>query len=283
MYKLSLVKKKKKVRRAAIITSIGAIGVTAMVIVAFLGRTVGTFTVNLHGDGVELALSEHSDFAEQSTHLTCRGLTNFSGLQTYNSFVNTRSFRNIHNENTDYTLGQETYGEGDDQVTTMRFFKYTFFIKNIGDYAASYDLEINLIEKNNPTNKTAAPIEQYLRLAVFEGIEEEESKKENPKDVYLPRIFAYHSLQREQANLGVTPEYVASGPEDTTNFHGEAEVFVDDNMMCRITDDINVGDMKMYTLLLWLEGWDPEAINIPKNGSLRIGANINAYHQKDKQ
>lgn len=267
MYKLSLVKKKKKVRRAAIITSIGAIGVTAMVIVAFLGRSVGTFTINLHGDGVKLALSQHSSFEDQTTNLVCRDLKSFSGQQTVKYFEGDYSYEELHNEETASTIGQEKYGN----VITNRFFKYTFFIKNVGEYAASYDMDIKFTEKVEPTNG-AAPLDEYLRLAVFDG--------EGNLD---PTYYARRSLTRKLNGEGIVPEYVTVDDPDSDVYAGIAETFVDDDTLAKITKDIAVNEVHMYTFLFWLEGYDPESTAIPDKASLRIGANINAYHQKDTQ
>ena len=239
MYKLSLVKKKKKIRRAAIITSIGAIGVTAMVIVAFLGKNIGTFTVNLHGDGVQLALSEHSSFEDQTTNLVCRDLKPFSGEFTYSYFTGNFDFATIHSEDSTSKIGQETYGG----KTTTRFFKYTFFIKNVGEYAASYDMDINLIDITKPTND-AAPLDEYLRLAIFDG-------EEN----FDPTIYAKRSYTKWKHDEGSCKEYITVDDPKSSIYKGEAEKFIDDKQLAKITDDI--ADHKKFVFSNWTIKYDP--------------------------
>ena len=87
-----------------------------------------------------------------------------------------------------------------------------------------------------------------------------------------------HILKRIQYE-GFVKEYVADEP-GTANYCGEAELFPSELKLCQITHDIDAGQVRMYTLLLWLEGYDKQSTVIPRDGSLRIGANINAYHKK---
>lgn len=268
MYKLSLVKKRKKVRRATIITCVGAVGVIALAIVAFLGNRVGVFTINMHTDGVYLTLSESSEFEEGKTctYLSCDGLTKFSGNETYSWLE--PDFPMIHSEEYDYKIGQEIAGDS----TTLRFFKYTFFIKNIGDDAATYDMDINLEENVQPSNadsEKAAPLNDYLRLAIFEG-----------EDCKTPVVYANRSWTKEKNNEGVVQENIS------TPTSGLAEIFDSEKGEGRLTSlnrEITVDEVHMYTFLFWLEGEDPECVIAPQNASLRIGATINAYHKKQAQ
>ena len=72
MYELEYVRKRKRKIRAAIIGGISAIGVSVLVIVAFLGRFVGTFTVTVDNGEVKLALSETSaDGNNRVTAVSC--------------------------------------------------------------------------------------------------------------------------------------------------------------------------------------------------------------------
>lgn len=270
MYKLNLVKKRKRIKRAAIISGIGAIGVTTMVIVAFLGRTVGSFTVILHNDGLSLTMSEKKSFENPTTYLNARGLESFSGAHTYKWFYTSEkySFEQIHNEETSSDLGKETTGTG------IRFFKYTFYIKNTGTLNTGFDMDIKLTETVKPTNG-AAPLEDYLRLAVFKG-----------EGNYNPDVYAKASEFKEPSEDGSLDkrEYVSGDPTNKDNYYELAYEFADisNNVLATLSSTLEPQQIEMYTLLFWLEGYDRECKDIPDQASLRIGATINAYPEKEK-
>lgn len=271
MYSFNLVKRKKRNRRVAILAFIGALGVSALTIVAFLGQSVGSFTVNLNNQGVSLTLCQNSAFETTTSHLNASGFENFTGAHTYKWFLTSTnySFEKIHNENTDYTIAKEAKGNG------IRFFKYTFFILNNGNLNASYDLSVTITDNSVKPQNGANDVEQYLRLMVFEG-----------EGNYDGKVYAYHSLTREPNDDGsFKPEYICTEPK-TDSDPGEAEIFYDEtagNMeLARVTNNLDPNDSRMYTLLFWLEGNDPECGKIPDQASLRIGATINAYPQ-DKE
>lgn len=266
MYKLNLVKRRKKIRRAAIITTVGAIGVGTMGIVAFLGNRVGTFTVTLSGESVELGLSEHKSFEDQTSHLVCNKLAAFSGQFTVNYFIEEYSYEKLHSEETTSDIGKEVYSG----TETMRFFKYTFYIKNTGTLAASYDMRIVLNSNSKPTNGSY-PIDEYLRLAIFEG-----------EGNYTPEYYARRSLTKKLNNEGNCPEAVCDSDVNSDNYYGEAIPFVSESELALLTKrKLAIDEVRMYTLLFWLEGYDPESHAIPDKGSLTIGANINAYPQSE--
>lgn len=266
MYNFELVKRKRRRKIAAIFAIIGAVGVSIFAIVAFLGHQVGTFTVNLKNSGVSLTMYQHSDHMEEeeTTYLSVNDLQNFTAAYSYKWFLNEakgNTFDKIHNENTDSTLGQSSVGNG------LGFFKYTFFIRNSGSIDASYDMDIELTENIKPNNG-AASLDEYLRLMIFEADRS-------------PIVYARRSKSRYDSSHENYKEYI-SGPEGTTNYFGEAELFESDTVLATVTNNLKSGESKMYTLLFWLEGEDNECKELPDEASLRIGATINAYPQRQE-
>lgn len=259
MYDLSLVKKKKRNRRVAIVSGIGAAGVTALVIVSFLGQNVGTFTVNLKNEGVSLTMDTSSKFDKPTSYLNASGFGKITGQFSYPWFVSSTkySFDKIDSEETTYELGNGANDEG------LKFFKYTFFIKNDGLSNASYAMDINLLENTKPTNGPS--LDYYLRLMVFEEGND-------------PRVFARRSNTRDDENNAYAKEYVCGLP-GTNTYYGEAEIFPDENRLATIENYLEPEGIRRYTILLWLEGSDPECTTPPDRASLRIGATINAYPQ----
>lgn len=264
MYKLNLVKRKRRIRRVAVLTGIGGMGVTSMGIVAFLGREVGTFTVNLDNTQVSLTMDTSSSFENRTTYLNASGLTAFAGAHKYRWFdvSQTFSFEKIHDETTTVELGRENSSK------QLMFFKYTFFIMNDGNVNATYDMNVNFMENIKPKND-AYPMDEYLRLMIFEG----------DSDRY---IYARRSLTRNESENGSYREYVSGAP-NSGDYYGETIPFIDEMHLARLENYLEPGEKRMYTFLFWLEGNDPECTGkVPENASLRIGATINAYPYTEK-
>lgn len=260
MYNFDLAKKRRKRRRIAIATIICTIGVISMSIIAFLGNQVGSFTVNLANEGVSLAIDEHSSFDKSTTYLHVSDIGAITGPHSYVWFETSEkySFKQIHDENTQFKMGNSENENG------VRFFKYTFFIKNTGSIHATYDMDVNLVENVKPNNSYG--LDEYLRLMIFEGQGEDENRT----------VYARRSLTKYNVDQEIYKENIC-GAEGSGNYRGEAELFVDDTLLARRTNELDAGQMRMYTILFWLEGEDPECQLVPDKASLRLGVSINAH------
>ena len=273
MYNFGLVKRRRRRKIAAIFAIVGAIGVSIFAIIAFLGHQVGTFTVSLKNSGVSLTMFQHVDLQEQeeTTYLSINNLDSFTAAYSYKWFKNDSkgyTFDKIHSEESSYELGKSQIGTG------LGFFKYTFYIKNSGSIDATYDMDIELTENIKPQNG-AASLDEYLRLAIFEGAFQGNTVKD-------PVVYARRSKSRYDASHETYKEYV-SGPEGTTNYFGEAELFESDSLLATVTNSLKTNEYRMYTLLFWLEGEDNECKDLPDQASLRIGATINAYPKQSQE
>ena len=160
MYELEYVKRRKKKKRAAIIGSLGTIGVATFAIVAFLGRYVGTFTVSLEAKDVDLTLSEHSSFTDTSSFLSVKNVPSFQEF-TYHDF-------NYYggNEALDDEKNSSLMGLNKDEKT-INFFKYTFFLKNVGRVPAKYDLSLKI--KESVAASDGRTLDDTLRVIVFDN------------------------------------------------------------------------------------------------------------------
>ena len=103
MYDLILVRRRRRRRIAALVSLICSIGVTALIIVSFLGQYTGTFTVSLTNSSVRLSLSEKESFENPKTYLRIDQLNLFEEY----TYVNIRN-KDLDDENKDYTVGEET-------------------------------------------------------------------------------------------------------------------------------------------------------------------------------
>ena len=98
MYDLEYVKKRKRRRLAALVSLFSSIGVASLVVVSFLGRTVGTFTVSIQNSTVKLALCEKSNFEEPTSYLRIDNIPNKYTEYTY-KWLENKGFDVIDDEN----------------------------------------------------------------------------------------------------------------------------------------------------------------------------------------
>lgn len=259
MHNFESIKRTRRIKRGAIIlTSVGSIGILFLSFVALLKNSLGTFTVNLANQGVALAIDTHSAFDNPTTYLHVEDFGVISGPQSYLWFEthDEINFSQIHNENTPFDLGTSDTERG------LRFFKYTFFVKNVGTIPAKYDFDVKIVEQIHPENSFS--LDEYLRLMVFEGEE---------KTVYARRSLTKEAVDVDSQDL--VKEDVC-GPEGSPKYRGEAELFLSDTLLARRSNLLKPEEMIMYTVLFWLEGDDPECQTVPDNASLKLGVTINA-------
>lgn len=272
MYELEYVKKKKRKKRAFIIGCISTTVVTALAIVAFLGRFVGTFTVSLDTGTVRLTLSQRSTFVDSTSFLRVDNLVPFQEF-TFEWFTDKYSEDKIDSEYTSIDIGYR-YGVDNITVRSMKFFKYTFFVKNIGDEPARYDFTINVLDKK--ADRNGQSLDSTLRVMLYENDDENTHKRtiygkaiaphqgESGESDYRPPI----SISEERAELDGVP---FPGYVDKT--------FLSEKVIAKINADrLNVGAYRRYTLVTWLEGYlSGYEETAPTGARLKLGVEINAY------
>ena len=254
MYELEYVRRRKKRRRTAIIGGIGTIGVATFCIVAFLGRYVGTFTVSLEAKNVNLTLSEKSSFETHNSFLRVNKVPAFQEF-TYQNFKQFGGDEKLDTEETDVFYGANPNNE------TLNFFKYTFFVKNVGVTPAKYDLSLQI--KENVAASDGRTLENTLRVAVY--------------DNGVDTVYAKGNLN-SPAPISVsegeaTAEYPFQGY--ATNFVSSSEIMRCDGVK------INIGEVRRYTIVTWLEGFQSSnAQSAPKGATIKLGVEINAYENE---
>ena len=254
MYELEYVKKRKKRRRAAIIGGISSMGIATFCIVAFLGRYVGTFTVSLEAKNVDLTLSETSSFENPSSFLRVNDVPAFQEF-TYEHFDKFGGKEKIDSETTGVFYGANPNNE------SLNFFKYTFFIKNVGFTPAKYNLSLQI--KENVAAKDGRTLDDTLRVSVFDnGVETVYAKGNLTSQVPI-------SVSESEA----TEEYPFRGY--ATNFVSSKEVMRQDGV------DLKVDEVRRYTIVTWLEGFrSSNTQTAPKGATIKLGVEINAYENE---
>ncbi len=268
MYELDYVKKRKRRRVVLIGTSVGAMGVSVFTIVSFLGRFVGTFTVSVNNGEVNLSLSESSTFDNPQSLLRLENLPSYDE----STFTALPDHASLDNEETPYTYGAVRDPETN-EIASLNFFKYTFFVKNVGTTIARYQISYNITE-NKPA-EDGRSLEDTIRVMIFDN--------EADSDDHSYTVYAKEAAETNYLADGSTTmqEFIAEYPYNDTEDedHPLAEAFTSSTVVTDyVVSMFAPNDMRRITLVTWLEGYDPQSKdNPPVGASLKLGVTINAY------
>ena len=168
MVNLQYVKERKRKKIAALVAGISSIVISVFVVISYLGQKTGSFTVKLRNGDVSLTLSTSSDFKESSSYLRVDQLYDMD-CYCYQDFKNPETglidFSNIDSEETTYEMGAY-YDSETNEILSLGYFKYTFFVKNIGSNSARYDMSVKIVS-NSQDSDTQKRLDSFLRAAVI--------------------------------------------------------------------------------------------------------------------
>lgn len=278
MYDLPLIKRRRRRKIAAFVSLFSAMGITSLVIISFFTGRVGTFSVSVTNSAVRLALSEKEHFEDGATTSYLR----INSVQTFQEFhyKDLPSDEYIDNELTPYddqkAMGYDDFGNA---VCTY-YLKYTFYVINLGNTPARYNLSINLNEVSKTHDGTNRMLDDTVRVRVYEN--DPASGGHN----YM--TYAKEAAGNNYLSDGTTitrQEFVGynkiGGYEDDA--HPLAEVFDSPNVVCTKTvNNFTKDSMKRYTIVIWLEGEDPQSNNsddAPEDAKIKFGVDIKAYEE----
>ncbi len=267
MYELDYVKKRIRRRVVAIGTSIGAMGVSVLTIVAFLGRFVGTFTVTVSNGDVNLSLCESSTFDKPESMLRLYNLPTYEET-TYSALPDVSI---LDNEETPYTYGANV--DANNEITSFNYLKYTFFVKNVGMTTAQFKISYNITE--NKASTDGRTLDDTLRVMIFDN--------EGTSDDHSYTVYAKEAAEVNYKADGseTMQEFISTYSYDNTEDedHPLAEKFNSSSVVTDYTvTKFAPNDMRRITIVTWLEGEDPQSGDLPpKEASIKLGVTINAY------
>ncbi len=274
------VKKRKRKKLAAIAASVGTLGVSALVLVSFLGNYTGSFTISLNKGNVKISLSTKQNFGdgegedrensgEVSSYLKVNNLKPFDQM-TYTALPEDDL---IDNENTTYISFDEN------KEKTMNFFKYTFFIKNMGSISTDYILTVR-INESKPSVK-GQYLDEVLRVMLY-------ANDGYNNDAHERTVFAKQSVNKNKDEEGneTYNEYISYSPKQAKNagvdFPGFATPFDSEDVVTSFpVKYFDQSNINRYTIVTWIEGYDPQGgDDAPEGASIKLGVEINAYENE---
>ena len=116
------------------------------------------------------------------------------------------------------------------------YIAYTFYVKNMSETVVNYNVSIDIVQN-------VGNVDEAIRIKVYHNGQ--------------PTVYA--KLKKD-----------SSEPEpNTTPFYSSKQV------MCIERDDFMIGDVDKFTVVIWLEGNDPECTDEIKGGKIKFVMNFN--------
>jgi hypothetical protein len=271
------VKRRKKKIIAWFFFGIGGTGCLILGILAFLGQTSGNFSIKLNEtDQAQLAMATASDFNDGSStsYLRAEGLTSADVMAA-----------DILPE--DAQLDSDVGGS----KNGPNYLAYTFYIKNTSTEKVSYNVSVNIDDYRSPYNQAVSLI-AILRLRVYENLEISDTINHNMttygKSSSTPFVKDDGTTEyRDPISLcSVLADGTKILPTDISgNMKAEnvgwAEPFVSNNIACsRQYSDLAKNGIVRYTVVMWLEGNDPDCIGQePQGSSVTFSMHFTAIQQ----
>jgi hypothetical protein len=154
--------------------------------------------------------------------------------------------------------------EGNSTTDSDKFLASTFFLKNVSDKQQNYTEYITL---NGVKKDVDSAIRVFLSHETPDGTSQQifaKPKADGSPEEVVPPDPQWTNGRHFGADGGIgdTPWY--------------AEPFVNDSTVMRNSGlTLEPGEVRRYTIIIWLEGCDPECINDIIGGTVRLQLNFN--------
>ena len=271
-------KKRKRRKLVAFFSSIATLGMGALVLISFLGNYSGSFTVSLNKGNVKISLSDRQNFGDGEGEGEVGDVGSFlkvDDLKPFDqmTFLSLPRFELIDSQNTTYLMGENS-------SKTLNFFKYTFFVKNMGSISADYNLVIKITDYIPSVN--GVHLDSMLRVMLFA----------NDGNDLNSHNYTIYAAESEKPNIDENgeqtfKEYISLSPKEAERanieFPGFATPFESENIVATIpVKYFDQSNMNRYTIVTWIEGYDPQGDGkeAPEGASIKLGVEINAYENK---
>ena len=243
---MSVARSKYKVTKSLLLIGILVTGLLSAFIglVAYFGQYMGTFVISLDDAALALgiSLSEHEEFETSSSRL----LVNPVNAATPTTF-------------TDIKFGDAVMTDGDmDKTDSNNYIAYTFYLKNEGNISVDVELNLDTVTVTNNVDKA-------LRIVVIEGgtVDEDGAVKFTKGTLFL----------KDDGHGDENIIKVISRQPDVKAFYDSFDkqlLTADDNFGNYVVENFVPQEVRKFTIIFWLEGWDGDCNDALKHGQLKM-------------
>ena len=274
--------RRRKMKKAWIILASSALGgILVLSIIAYLGRVSNAFTISIDPRTAQNTIvfkqSPNSPTGtDETTYLTAEGMQNSWQTGADSVFAHAATLYPETNYSPDRNplIGSHNYKdqqfiEGvEGPVVVDKALFYTFYLSNASDGAIDYSFNMKLENYVSPSNNAQEPY-TYLRVALFENtfIREVGATQTHNYTVYALSNYEYKNgagdyrepisawVPRTDAEGNIT--HVAAG-NVTPELNDYAVPFIANREFFDRSGNLQQGEIKRYTIAIWIEGNDPD-------------------------
>lgn len=250
MVDLTYLRRKRVRKTVALVGSISAACAIVIGAVAALGQYASPLTIKTTNSNASVGLKKEINATETKSFLVA------DNAPAYTEYTDAliQDHEKIDSEISKSALS----GDG----TSTLYYKYTFYVTNIGDNDADYEVLLSI--NRNESNTKEFDLTDTLRVRFYEN---KDLSQHNYKTYAKTRVIT------EGGEYKRVPEHIST-PDSPY-----AEPFIDSSSVLRSTlKGLKPNEVIRYTFVLWLEGEDPDSSGpAPTTSSLALGVNISAH------
>lgn len=227
--------------------------IAIMLLLSYYGLNVGTFTVIIDNDMQQVAevmLSESDTFAKTSQRLTATQAIDLEclGQEDYELVVTNPEIKN--------DIPQEITAQLEDLVGGSQnhegYFCYTFFVMNTGNVVFDYTMDLNISSSKDNADAAVRIMLVWDRDYNIKGSQAADMQK----------IYA----KVQGTKPGQTPGALDYCSDD--KFYSATKIFTESRPY------FTVGTVDKVSILMWIHGWDADAVDEVRSGKLRLSLRI---------
>lgn len=228
------------------------IALGGLFLASVITETAGSFTVNLTADMLDFGFV----------------LTESIESEEYSSRLLTEEIEEVSNITLD-DISSQVY-KVDGANNGVNYMAYTFYIVNQGEEAAAYEYTLNI-------DSTTLGVEEAVWLMLFEDdkqvVYSKMSADGNPEELYGFRTAPFFDEAYDEEDQ----YYYEDG------YYGLVTTpFLDDEMVMQgYIAKLEPGEFKKYTIVIWLEGNDPECTNDIFGGYAKFSLDFSSAEEED--
>lgn len=215
-----------------------------VIVVTIYGQNVGNFVISIEQEASDLGLSLSEDvtFEHPTVRLYAESIEKATNISGFDLPKNIVEGDGAKNYISNVGLGE--------------YMAYSFYLKNSGEVKMSYSSKVTIEEEH-------LEVSAAFRLWVI-------TETNGVTNSYLyakePNTGSFNEMEQKFADAIKTP---------ITTFE-EDEVFYMEN------HGFDVGDVTRYTIILWLEGDDPECIDDILGGYIRFQMQFECLYSEEE-
>lgn len=253
---MSSAKSKYKVTKSLLLIGILITGLLSAFIglVAYFGQYMGTFVISLDDLAIDLGitLSDNPEFENNTSRL----LVNPVNSATPTTFADI-NFKKAVSTNGDM-----------DKSEANNYIAYTFYVRNEGNVATDIELNLNITSVTNNVDKA-------LRIAIIEGgyVDEDDNVKFTKGTLYRKDDGNGDEVVESLVSIAYEEDEYGNKIYRTKDFYDSfaKETMADDGSFGNyVLNNFVPNEVRKFTIVFWLEGWDLDCGNELKYGQLKM-------------